>query len=369
MPGDEPEPAPAPVKKATPALALVDVDAPTPAAVTAITPPPPPVPPRVEPPPALREAAQLFAAGDSVAASRRLEAALRAGERLGEFSQRTWLALLDVLQVLNRHAAFDKLAVAYATRFESSAPAWRPLATDQPSPAADIRTFKLPNVLDASIGETLRGVMQETAALTQVKLDVRALEAIDDSGSTLLLRALLALRKSGKHCLLEGGEHLLNRLGGQIAVGTASHEVMWLLQLNLLQLMGRQDAFEEAAVNYAVSFDRSPPSWDALAVVALPATTVVQTAPQGVFDGDVVAQSQADFAAALAGMGTADELIIDATNLGRLDEASAIALGKALQELATGGRRIVLTSLPQLVEITLVEHGFDAFATLNLRKY
>lgn len=372
MPGAEPEPVAAPVKPTTPALTLVDVDAPPPAPIEESA--PAPVPPRLQPPPALHDAAQLFAAGDSLGASRRLEAALRTGERLGEFSQRTWLALFDLLQALNRRDAFDKLAVAYATRFESSAPTWRDVATDETVPQTSIKVFPLPNVLDASIGEALRGLIQAAAALPQVKLDARALVTIDDSGSTLLLRALLALRKAGKRCLLEGGERLLDLLAAQLAVGTASHEVMWLLQLDLLQLMGRQDAFEEAAVNYAVSFERSPPSWDALRVANLPAAegniqSPPESLPSSILHGEVIAQDQHDFAEALIKLGAADELIIDATTLRRIDDASAAALGKALQELAASGRRIVLTSLPQLIEITLAEHGVDAYATLHLRKY
>ena len=316
----------------------------------------------------------MFAAGDNLGASRRLEAALRSGERLGEFSQRTWLALFDVLQALNRRDAFDKLAIAYATRFESSAPTWQEVAADEPAPEAGIKAFKLPTTLNAGSGEALRGLMQEAAALAHLTLDARALEAIDDNGSTLLLRAMLALRKTGKTCLIEGGEHLLGLIGQQIAVGTASHEVMWLLQLELLQLLGRQDAFEEAAVNYAVSFERSPPSWDALKVAALPAAedtiqSPSESLPPSILHGELLALNQSDFAAALATLGTSDELIIDAATLRRIDDTSAVALGNALQELAASGRRLVLNSLPQLVEITLAEHGVDAFATLNLRKY
>lgn len=372
MLGAEPEAMASPAPVATPALTLVDVDAPTPAPLA--EPSREPVRVHVEPPPALREAAQLFAAGDTLGASRRLEAALRSGERLGEFSQRTWLALLDVLQALNRRDAFDKIAVAYATRFESSAPTWQDVATDEPAPEAGVKTFKLPPVLNAGIGEVLRGLMHEAAAQAHFKLDVRALAAIDDSGCTLLLRAVLALRKAGKTCLIDGGERLLELLGQRVAVGTASHEVMWLLQLELLQLMGRQDAFEEAAVNYAVSFERSPPSWNALAVATLPAAEgVIQASPESVpssiLHGDVLTLNQTDFAAALAKTGAVDELIIDAATLRRIDEASAIALGKALQEVGASGRHIVLTSLPQLIEITLTEHGVDAVAELQLRKY
>jgi hypothetical protein len=40
---------------------------------------------------------------------------------------------------------------------------------------------------------------------------------------------------------------------------------MWLLLLELHQQAFHQEAFEEAAVNYAITFEVSPPSWEALA--------------------------------------------------------------------------------------------------------
>jgi anti-anti-sigma regulatory factor len=123
-----------------------------------------------------------------------------------------------------------------------------------------------------------------------------------------------------------------------------------------------------------VSFERSPPSWDALRVATLPvAENIIQSQSEPVspsmLDGEVVAWDQRDFAAVLDTLDAADELIIDAATLRRIDDTSAIALGKALQEVAASGRRIALTSLPQLIEITLAEHGVDAVAELHLRKY
>ena len=37
---------------------------------------------------------------------------------------------------------------------------------------------------------------------------------------------------------------------------------VWLLLLDLYQMLGLQNEFEEAAVDYAVTYEVSPPSWE-----------------------------------------------------------------------------------------------------------
>jgi len=92
----EPEPAPAPVAQAP---------APVP------EPPPPPPPERPPLPPAVREAAELYAKGQELDAMRRLEAAIKSNENLGDSSIRAWVCLFELLQALGRKPAFEALAL------------------------------------------------------------------------------------------------------------------------------------------------------------------------------------------------------------------------------------------------------------------
>ena len=98
----EPEPAPAPV-----------AEAPKPE-------PPPPPPPAARPPlpPALREAAEMYAKGQELDAMRRLETALKSNENLGDSAIRAWACLFELLQALGRKPAFEALALTFARRFE-----------------------------------------------------------------------------------------------------------------------------------------------------------------------------------------------------------------------------------------------------------
>src|SRR5204862_390592 len=63
---------------------------------------------------------------------------------------------------------------------------------------------------------------------------------------------------------LQGGEVLRKVLEAQVRVGEPVGEEYWSLLLELLQWLQNAAEFEEQAVNYAISFEVSPPSWEGL---------------------------------------------------------------------------------------------------------
>jgi anti-anti-sigma regulatory factor len=236
----------------------------------AVEPEPPPSPPAPVRPPlpaALREAATLYAAGQELDAMRRLEAAIKSNEDLGDAAVRAWGCLFELLQALGRRPAFDALALNFARRFEKSPPTWSPVV-DGPHVASESSGGRahvsLSGVLDAGIGEVLKQAMKLAATSTVVRMDLAKLDDVDNNGATLLMRALAALKRAKKETVFGSPDHLAQILAAKLVPGERNHESMWLLLLELYQQAYRQDAFEEAAVNYAVTFEVSPPSWEAL---------------------------------------------------------------------------------------------------------
>ena len=61
--------------------------------------------------------------------------------------------------------------------------------------------------------------------------------------------------------------------------GREGGEGAWLLALELLQWSHNQQAFDDRAVDYAVAFEMSPPSWEPPVDVAPPESPVVPDAP------------------------------------------------------------------------------------------
>ena len=148
------------------------------------------------------------------------------------------------------------------------------------------------------------------------------------------------------------------------------YEVITLL-LELCQLQGRQEAFEEAAIDYAVTFEESPPSWE-VARVAEPepevSTEVTASGDVGdvyVLNGEVKAARFADLSSFA---NSHDAVQIDCSGLKRLDFVSAGALLNALTSVRRSGKKIVFFHPNYLVAELLRIVGLTAVATLVFAK-
>jgi len=348
--------------------------APSVAPKTSEAPPVPRAPPRVPLPPALEDAAAMHAAGQEVEALRRLEAALKTGENLGNAAVRAWACLFDLLQAMDRRPAFEALALAYARRFEKSPPAWSPLAEGPAmagASAAGRAEVALSGPLNVAVGEVLKQAMKLAATSTQVRIDLAALVDADNDGATLLMRALAALKKAKKEFVLGSPEHLAQILAAKVVPGERRNESMWLLLLELYQQASRQEAFEETAVNYAITFEVSPPSWEALPVrTEVPPRTTAPAAPRTdcfVLGGRMVGATAADFAALETALNTRDEFEIDAHTLVRIDGASARQLREVLTRLHADGKKLRIVGLSALVAAYLETLGIGEVAELQAR--
>ncbi|MDK9702975.1 MAG: STAS domain-containing protein [Sulfuritalea sp.] len=337
--------------------------------------PPPPAPPaRPSLPPALTEAATMYAKGQDLEAMRRLEAAIKTGEDLGDSAVRAWGCLFELLQALGRRPAFDALALTFARRFEKSPPAWNAVV-DGPHTASESSGGRahvsLSGVLSANIGEVLKQTMKLAATSTVMRIDLAKLTDVDNNGATLLMRGLAALKRAKKEIVFGSPEHLAQILAAKVVPGERSNEAMWLLLLELYQQAFRQEAFEEAAVNYAVTFEVSPPSWEALPARTedLPQEEVLAEAKteELALRGQMIGATAADFAPLEAAVAARDEFDVDAHNLVRIDPASAGQLLGVLKRLRGAGKKLKLVGLSTLVAAYLETLGFAEVVELRSR--
>ncbi len=318
----------------------------------------------------------MYATGQELEAMRRLEAAIKSGEGLGDAAVRAWGGLFELLQVLGRRPAFDALALAFARRFEKSPPTWSPLV-DGPHTASESSGGRahvsLSGGLNAGIGEVLRQTMKLAATSNMVRMDLAKLDDADNDGATLLMRALAALKRAKKEFVLGSPERLAQILAAKVVPGERRNEAMWLLLLELYQQAFRQEAFEEAAVNYAVTFEVSPPSWEAMPArteVPSPVSSSLTPAPETeglVLRGQMLGATAADFAPLEAVLAARDESDIDAHNLVRIDAASAGRLLEVLTRLRAKGKKLRLIGLSTLVAAYLETLGFTEVAELRAK--
>lgn len=178
-----------------------------------------------------------------------------------------WLMLFDLHQIQNNHKAFNDLSLQFVEKFEQSAPIWRSSAAA--APATPKKTeIGLKN--SVSMGNHLaKGV--ETDKLCelvqgtgQVRISLGALSSVEQSGCKYLQECLKGCRKKNRVVQLDGVEVLIELLKKQIAANGSdpAEDETWQLLFELYQWLGLENAYEDLAVEYAVTYEISPPAWE-----------------------------------------------------------------------------------------------------------
>ena len=305
--------------------------------------------------PAVEESAILYANGQAAAAENLLRDSLA---QLGQAERLPWWMLFDLYQATGQEARFESIAIDYASHFETSPPAWQPLAPGQATPqlAGVTPTESFGPVLDGGIAPRLQRLLAAQAPLLRV--DLGAVRSADAQGCALLLNALQTLRKEGRELVLAGADTLMATLRPMLAVGErASGEAPWLLLLELLLLSRREKDFEETAMDYCVTFEVSPPSFET--------PKHVSTAAPAPMAGDrflLPALALGDCAALLDAIDAYAEgrevLVLDCSRLARMDYACATALQGRLRVHTEQQRRVELRELNHLVAALLRLLGY-----------
>jgi anti-anti-sigma regulatory factor len=210
----------------------------------------------------LENAALLYASGQSKPARDLLEQGV---QRTGceELAARMARAVRPPAAHDDR-AAFDKLAPALRRAVRALAARWEEAAGNPPSGQGAAGGYA---VLTASSPPRRR--RRSTAVRKQMvkrgqqtRLDLAQVQGFDDAGARLLAEALAEARKRRTPLKLERYDKIRNTLEILVRRGREAGEGGWLLSLELLQFENKQEAFDDRAIEYAVAFEQSPPSWE-----------------------------------------------------------------------------------------------------------
>jgi ABC-type transporter Mla MlaB component len=213
--------------------------------------------------PVLENAALLYANGQAGPARSVLMQGV-VEDRDAKTSPLAWLALFDLLQRANDRAAFDQLAMQYVVVFERSAPAWEE-RTPQSRPGGRPPAagyFALTGKLSSANTTQIEHMLAASQKQSQVRLDLGALTGADDAGAKLLANALAVLRKRQYPLALQHPEKIRRALDSAIKQGRDAGEGYWSLLLEMLQWQNDHAGFEDRALDFAVAFELSPPSWE-----------------------------------------------------------------------------------------------------------
>jgi anti-anti-sigma regulatory factor len=245
----------------------------------------------------LENAALLYANGQAAHARLVLEDGI-ANDADAKISPLAWLALFDLLQRSGDHAEYDRLSLQYVVAFERSAPSREELGTQARQGARPVAAgyVGLTGKLNAGHAPQIANLLAASQKQPQLRLDLGSLTGADNAGAKLLADALAQLRKRRYPLALQHPEKIRNALEHSVAQGRAAGEGYWILLLELLQWQNDHKVFEDRAVEFAVAFEVSPPSWE-------PPPSLLPAEPAG---GDALppAEAASDNAELLVWQGT-----------------------------------------------------------------
>ncbi|MDO9075663.1 MAG: hypothetical protein Q7U73_20650 [Rubrivivax sp.] len=187
----------------------------------------------------------------------------------------TWLVLFDLYRATGQQQHFESLAVEYAQQFGWSAPQWYSLpklVADAQAEEPDLSNsapsrgngdvgWLAPEQLDIEAVARLRS--QTLQMPLPWVFDWHQLQRID-AEAAMQLSTLFRLW-SGQAIELRwlAGERLFQVLAEAAPTGVRDADpVFWLTRLDALRLANRPDQFDEAAIDYCVTYEVSPPSWE-----------------------------------------------------------------------------------------------------------
>jgi len=259
--------------------------------------------------------------------------------------------------------------------FERSPPAWIE-SDERPDPALDtggIAYFALGGTLTDASAPELEKLRNAAATQPALRVDCGKLEGDDGPGCRLFSETLLSLRNAGKEVRLTGEARLIQFLEGACQPGrTETDGAAWALLLDVYRILDFKDKFEEAAVNYAVTFEVSPPSWESQPGAEARGSAVLQpveAADQVLILSGELSGAGETLAKQLQDWALANKmLIIDMSQATRVDLVTAGLMLNVLSKLQETGTTIQIRGANELIRALFGVTGLSRVARIIPRK-
>ena len=307
----------------------------------------------------------LYANGQDAIVRPLLESLL--GTYPGTEGLRLWLMLFDFLLLAEDRAAFDKLGAEFVQTCEMSPPAWRQLAPVKASAEPGVAVCALQGMLTADDSTVLAPLADALRTKRPLRVDCSRLLGCDDEIAGRFAELLMSARRHGVVIVLEQIEEVIPRVRARLNVGEAQNARTWILLLELLQRHGTQDEFELCAIDFAVTFERSPPSWESVPLPKLPAATkVAPSADQAHYLSGEIKNNRFEDLAGVLSLG--DNVILDFSAVRRIDFVSAGQLVNRLAPVKDSGREVIIRSPNHLVAELMAVIGLNKVARIIVPK-
>lgn len=185
----------------------------------------------------------------------------------------TWMVLFDLFRATGQQQRFEGLAMEYAQRFGWSAPQWYSL----PQLVAEAVAVNTPRRTGSGEVGDIGWVAPEELdqeAVTRLRsqtlqmplpwvFDWSAMNTVAAEAATQLSALCRQWASQRLDMRWLGVDRLFAALYEAAPPGVRDADpAFWLARLDILRLLNRPDQFDETAIDYCVTYEVSPPSWE-----------------------------------------------------------------------------------------------------------
>ncbi|HYD74952.1 STAS domain-containing protein [Ramlibacter sp.] len=219
--------------------------------------------------PELEEAAIRFANGDDAGAEAGLMEVLGPGGSRIEHDE-TWLTLFDLYRATGQQDRFESAAIDFAGRFGRSAPQWISLpevvgrmgaSPTTPAAGGAVADWTCPSSLGTQTLAALNAALARSAQ--PWRLSWAKLATIEEAAIEGLTKLFTQWASQPLQLRFIGADNLERVLREATPSGDKSTPPgYWKLRMEVLRVMHRPDEFELVALDYCVTYEVSPPSWE-----------------------------------------------------------------------------------------------------------
>lgn len=282
-----------------------------------------------------------------------------------------WHMLFDLYEASGQREPFEDAAVEYAVKFERSPPTWHPRG-QAPAPASPAPLMAYSEKYGSMERVKQPKFFQDAANAPYVRLDLSKVQSPDEETAQAILGEIGRLNDMNKPIELIGGPGFAVRLDAARQAGKLGARA-WHLLLEVLRLMGKEEDFDNVAVDYAMAYEVSPPAYK-------PPLPLPKRAETGGAEAVPVQESAFRLTGAIGPGSDAQirelqrfatgrkEVDVDMSNLGRIDFAVVGMLLELIIELTQGGCHVTFREGNELVNTLLRIVGVSQFATIVPRK-
>jgi anti-anti-sigma regulatory factor len=328
----------------------------------------------------LEEAAILFSNAQYEPAKITLEAAIQDTLPAG-YASLAWLMLFDFLQLTHNRSAFDSLAMDYAARFEASPPGWKDDIVDQPAAqtASSAANFIAPAHLDDKVKSSLQTLLKAAVNKREVKIDFGTVKELDHDAAQHLLAFFKFFAAAERPLIVLHADKLRLAASKYIEAGTRDErDSIWQLSLTTLRLLGQHQAFDDLSIDFCVTYEVSPPSWEPMPIwvrgdvedTSIIAGTAVQDAGGNSFvmRGELIGNISQERQALKEFVQNRRELTIDCRKLKRMDFTAAGELLNEVVNMRNTNKGVLFVEPNYLVYTLMMVMGLHEVAEIRTRK-